>query len=234
MCEPVRGALAFEEIPVAVPTPVPIPLPSPEPLRLGLQAWSLAGFSGKAADRFTYGGRIFADGPVANTWGRPLRMFARLDISALPGQSVSFTNVETFGRSAEFRGGIYLALAESRPVGQHITTSLIGWGGFATIRDDDISDRYLRSGGVGLRLAEEIGGSEITVAWCRDEAAGYIGAGQICVGGFVPIGATKGAMVVGGNAVLNLSRASVTPQRDIFRFFVGVSVGDIVDAIRSR
>jgi hypothetical protein len=229
------------------PWPPDPPLPPPpvaaasleqeqEPgLFLGLQAWSLAGFSGTAEERFTYGGRMLADGPVANPFGKPLRMFARLDLSTLPGRVFNIADVETFGRSAEFRGGIYQRLAQSRhPEGQRVTTSAVAWGGFATIRDDRIADRYLRSVGVGVRLAEESVGAELIVGWCRDEAAGYIGAGSVCVSGSAPMIGTRGALVLGGNAVLNLSRASVTPQRDILRVWVGVSIGDVVSAIQGR
>jgi hypothetical protein len=239
-CPPPVERLAFDEIPVPEPEPEappvlpPTPAPSEPGLRLGLQAWSLAGFSGAADERVTYGGRISADGPVAHAWRAPVRMFAVLDLSALPGQALNLTSVESFGRSAEFRGGLYVRLAESWPAAQHITTSIVGWGGFATMMDGEFLDRYLRSGGIGLRLAEEVGGAELVLAWCRDEAAGYIGAGQVCVSGSVPIAGTKGAMVLGGNAVLNLSRASVTPQRDRFVVFAGVSVGDVVSAVRER
>lgn len=234
--------LAFDEIPVpelepaAPPAPPPalVPLEPERGLRLGLQAWSLAGFSGAAEERLTYGGRILADGPVAHAWRAPVRMFARLDLSALPGQALNFASVESFGRSAEFRGGLYVRLAEARPEDQHITTSVVGWAGFATLTEGEFLDRYKRSFGLGVRLAEETGGAELVVGYCRDEAAGFIGFGQVCVGGSVPMAGTSGAIVLGGNAVLNLSRASVSPQRDIFRVFVGVSVGDVVDAVRSR
>lgn len=210
--------------------------PPDEPgLRLGLQAWSLAGFSGTAEERVTWGGRLLVDGPLAHHGRGAVRIFARLDFSALPGETaVSFVSVESFGRSAEMTGGAYVRLAERFPKGQHITTNAIVWGGFATMREGEFLDRYLRSGGVGLRLAEEESGAEISVSYCRVEAAGYIGAGQVCIGGSASLPGTNGALVMGGDAVLNMSRATVSPQRDIFRLWLGASVGDIVAAVRGR
>lgn len=234
----------FDEVPVpeepvqrlAAPPPI---IPEPEPvepgLRLQMLTWGEAGLSGEAETSYVFGGRIRADGPIANTFHQPLRMFAALDISAEPGQQLSLASVETFGRSAELRAGMYLRLAESRPVGQHITTSLLAYGGFATMLNGQYLDRYRRSGGIGIRLAEEVGGSEIVVSWCRDESAGWIGpVGQLCVAGAVPIAGTNGALLLGGQAVLNLSRATVSQQRDTLTLWVAASVGDIVDAVRSR
>lgn len=250
--------------PTPVPTPVPLPPPTPaspltfdenptepesppleekseEPvpvpergLTLGFQTWGVAGFSGEAEDRFTYGGRLSADGPVANPWSRPLRMFARLDLTTQPGTTATFTNIEEFARSAEFVGGTYYRLADNRSGGQHITTSFVAWAGFATLRDGEVADRYTRKIGFGIRLAEETSGAEVTVSYCRDEAAGYVGAGQVCVTGSVPLVFTKGIMVMGGDAVLNMSRATVSPQRDIFRLMIGVAVDQVVALVRGN
>lgn len=234
----------FDEAVIPEPEAPPEPLPAPafelepEPdeagLRVALEAWTLVGFSGAAGERVTYGGRLAADGPVALRGTGAVRMFAVLDLTAQPGEVLSFTDVETIGRAAEFRAGAYVRLAERRPPGQHVTTSVVAWGGFATVLEDVIADRYLRSGGLGVRLAEEVGGAYIMAGWCRDEAAGYIGLGQVCVRGSVPVAGTKGTVVVGGQAVLNLSRATVTPQRDRFELHVGASIGDIVAAVRDR
>ena len=201
----------------------------PEPFRMSLQGWTLAGFSGEADSEFTYGGRIEVDGPIATFWTtKTFRMFGRLDLGTLPGETTSFSSVDTFSQSATFRGGAYLQLAESFPTNQRITTSVIGWAGFATMFADEVLDRYLRSFGIGVRLAEEVSGANITLSYCRDEAGGYIGVGQICVGGSVPIIGTDRTLILGGNALLNLSRATVSQQRDTFTLYLGVDVGEIV------
>lgn len=225
------GAWAFKECPK--PPPAAAVVREPAPFRLAVRALSMAGFSGEAERRVTYAGRVLADGPLANTWGKPARVFVDLDISALPGQTFNL-GAEAFGRTAELRAGTYLTLAERWVGEQRITTSIVGWAGFATAIEGELRDRYMRSVGIGVRLAEETTGARIIVGWTRNEAAGYQGAGQVAVIGEAPIAGTNGALVIGGDALLGLSRASVTAQRDVLRLYMGASLGDIVDAVRSR
>lgn len=198
--------------------------PPAEPVRgVSIEAttWSMVGFTADA-NRMTLGGRFAVDGPIANPWGHPARLYVGLDIAAVPGQAFDLASVETWGRSAELRLGTSLRIARATAGEQAITTSLYLQAGFATAIGDELLDRYLRHVQAGVLF--EGGGASLRLGYCRAEAAGYIGLGQVCVAGQAPIPGSHGIAVLGGDAAVNLSRAVITPQRDIFRVYIGVSL----------
>lgn len=210
-------------LPAFAEQPLALPPPDDPGFRLGVVTWGEASFAGQA-DQLTYGGRVSTDGPVANPWGRPLRLSVRLDITSTPGEAFDPADVTTFGRSAEARVGMTYRIASASYGGQAITTAVYAEGGFVTSMADQVLDRYLRQLGLGLEFAVAMGeqAARLRVGYARDERGGYIGAGQIALAGEVPLGG-KG-LVLGGDALLGTSRATVSRQADIFRVWVGLDV----------
>lgn len=192
-------------------------------------------FSGDA-NKLTYGGRISVDGPIANPWSRPFRLRIDLALSSTPGQSFQLSDLETYGRTARLSFGTTLQLA--RPLfaeNQKITTALYAGAGFTTALEDKLLDRYLRRMELSLEFRvvpadpTKKGAAFFRIGYCRDEVAGYIGVGQACIAGEVPITGTGGVLIFGGESLLNMSRATTSRQRDSLAFYLGV----MLDALAS-
>jgi hypothetical protein len=202
----------------------PLPPSPPEPFRLGMLMWGEAAFTGEA-DKQAVGGRLYTDGPIAGARSdHPLRLTVQLDITSVPGETFSLTDVATFGRGADLGVGIAWTWARTEVGDQVFTTSPYVRGGFVTSFADEVLDRYLRRVEAGVEFAVALSPDQrarFRVGYCRDERS-YIGTGQLCLAGEVPIG-SKG-VVFGGDALVNLSRATVSPQADIFRLYGGVDV----------
>lgn len=200
-------------------------------VRLELLGTATAGLTGDD-QQMIYGGRLAVDGPVAGAL-RQLRIGVELDLSGVAGETPSLADASTWGRGVRVRSGLRYTLAR-RDDG--ISTSAYLSGGFLTAIGDEVLDRYLREFSLGVEFAVDasdgVPGARLRLGYCRSEEAGYIGAGQVCLSGHVPLGFTRGALVLGGDATLNLSRAVVTPQRDVLRLYVGASLPEIVSALR--
>lgn len=216
---------------------VAIPASAEQPgFRLGVVTWAEANYSGEA-NSIAGGGRIVADGPVANLHSRPLRVNVRLDLSSTPDAAFDLADLSTYGRTAEARVGFtYRLWRDDHDAGeQSVSTSLYAEGGFITaLRDEPVRDRYHRLMELGAQFDVRMTKADhqaalLRIGYARDESAGYVGIGQIALAGEVPIGG-KG-LLFGGRALLNLSRASVSPQRDRFQVFVGLDVSRLYRVI---
>lgn len=226
--EPVQAASALLALLLLVPGAVHAEEPG---VRFDVITWGQAAYSG-VANRLTVGGRISIDGPLALGEDAPARIYVDLDITAMPGQSLDFTSVEAFGRSAEVNLGLYRRIGGVEVGGQTITTSVFAEGGFATALEQDPVERYIRHGSIGFRLAEEKSGTELFLAACRHEAAGEFGWGQLCLAGQVPLAFTRGVLVLGGDAIIAVGPRDRYRQRDVLRLFVGVGLPDLIGAFR--
>jgi hypothetical protein len=181
---------------------------------------------------------IEVDGPLAiGESGRVLfRVYTRFRTFGLPGETVDLTNVETF-RAASLDVGLYKRFGRLTLGEQELWTSAEVEYGFATITSSEASDsvRYPRKWGVGFRIEERRGGAWLSVLYGRNESAGDRGWGQYLFSGGVPLELSKGAIVLGGDAVLSVGRPGGDPglrQRDTFRLYVAVSLPDLVGLVR--
>lgn len=212
----------------------PLP-PAAAPLepgfRLQLATWGEANASG-GSEEVTYGGRLAAEGPLANAWRRPLRIYVSLDVGAAPGETFDPSDVGTWARAADVTVGTAYRLARRTVEKQRISTGLYFEGGFTTALEGEVLDRYKRQMGLGLVFAVALDANRsafLRVGYTRDELQGYIGAGGIRVVGQVPIG-DKGVLL-GGEALVNLSRATQTQQHDQFRLWAGVDLSRLYGVI---
>jgi hypothetical protein len=176
----------------------------------------------------TPGGRIVVDGPIAFGASAPLRAYTRLDLTALPGETVDLKTVETI-RAVELGLGAYRRIGQLKIGDQDIVTSIVGECGFATklAHDPAPADRYPRQMGLGMRLEERTSGAWIALRYGRAQVAGEAGYGQWMVAGSVPLGPVR----LGGDAVLSVG-AGVFRQRDVVRLWVGTSIPDLVAVVR--
>jgi hypothetical protein len=206
----------------------------------GVRFYALASgevtLGGDAAPSVRPAAEIEVDGPLPIGGKAPLRVYARFRTFGLPGETIDLSRVDTF-RAASFDGGFNKRIGRQSYGAQEIWTSIEIEYGFATITSPEASAaiRYPRHYGIGFRLEERTGGAWLSVLYGRDESAGDRGWGQYQIGGGVPLGMSKGAIVLGGDAVLSAGRPGGDPtlrQRDTFRLYVAVSLPELVGAFR--
>jgi hypothetical protein len=201
----------------------------PEPIRgfsFHITGWGEALLADQE-NEVTYGGRLLVDGPLANPWQHPLRLRIDLKLSATPGRDLNFTDLTTFGRTATANFGTTFHLSALDVGDQHISTSLYSGIGFTTALEDSLLEEFLRRFELGFEFRVDAADFEpafFRISYCRDKVAGYIGLGQLCLAGELPVANARGVSVLfGGEALLNMSKAVTTPQRDLLRFYVGLS-----------
>jgi hypothetical protein len=142
--------------------------------------------------------------------------------------------VETF-RAAELSLGAYRRVGRLAIGEQEVWTSIEAEWGFATLLPHEPAavDRSPRHYGIGVRVEERKGGAWLSLLYGRAEVAGDRGCGQWQVSGGIPLELTKGAIVLGGDAVLSVGPPGrAEHQRDVFRLYVGVSLPDLMAVMR--
>lgn len=194
--------------------------------------------SGGADTAVTPGGRVLVDGPVAFGDSAIGRISTRLDVFALPGETLDLASVETF-RSAEVTFAGYRVVGRLQLGGQVITTSIGCECGFATRlgRNPEPLQRSPRHYGCGFRFDERTSGAWVWTKYGRSEVAGDWGFGQWMVAGAVPLG----PLIVGGDAVLSVDAGGRPRDRpgdrqleqlDVVRLWVGVDAPELVKRLR--
>lgn len=177
----------------------------------------------------TPGARISVDGPLAFGESAIGRVYTRLDFTALPGETLDLSKVETV-RGLELSLGVGRDIGRLRVGSQEIVTAIVGEWGFGTRLSADAAPltRYPRHYGAGVRIEERESGAQIALLYGRAEIGGDRGYGQWQISGQLPIGPA----VLGGDAVLSVGPPGVFRQRDVVRVFVGVSVPELVRRLR--
>jgi hypothetical protein len=199
------------------------------------QLWGEVEIAGDTETALKPGGRISVDGPIAFGTKAPLRLLAKLDISALPGTTFDLTNPATFSQSAEGMIGATKGIGRFRTGDQEVTTSILAEWGFATMLDNKVLDRYVRRWGVGLRFDDrslEGGGGYLSLVYGRNEAAGERGWGQWMLDFSFPLGFTQNAIALGGDLTFSAGPDQGRAQRDVLRLRTAVSLPGLVKAIR--
>lgn len=217
------------------------PAAAQEPAEPGVRFYALAAgevtLGGNAEPTIRPAAEIEVDGPLAIGARAPARVFARFRTFGLPGETVDLSDVKTF-RAAELTVGAYRRVGLMKVGEQELWTSLEGEWGFATALPADgeeASLRYPRRYGVGIRSEERTAGAWLSILYGRHESAGPRGWGQWLVSGGVPLGFTKSAIVLGGDAVLSVGPAVDAEggaRRDLLKLYVGVSLPDLAQAFR--
>lgn len=140
--------------PAPEPTPSPAPTPGPSPkaeMKLSVLAGGLVSLSSGAEAATSPLARISVEAPLAD-YERPPRLLVHADLSALPGESLSISQTDTF-RSLELGIGFgWQPFASFR-------FSFYALGGFATRLpgDPEPLERTARFASAGIRFADERG-----------------------------------------------------------------------------
>lgn len=177
---------------------------------------------------------VEVDGPLALGAGAPARVYTRFRLFGLPGQSaVDPTDFESV-RAAELALGAYVRVGRLQLGDQDVWTSLEGEWGFATLTGETAAaGRYPRHYALGIRIEERRLGAWLAMLYGRHESAGPRGWGQWMIAGAVPLSLTRGAVVLGGDAVLSVGPADpLGARRDVFRLFVGVDPAQVAALFR--
>jgi hypothetical protein len=200
-----------------------------EGVRFDASGFGLVTLTGDTKPDVTPGGRISVDGPLVLGSRAIGRVYSRLDITALPGETVDLASVDTF-RAAELSLGAYRSIGDLKIGNQEVVTSIAAeWGfGQRLAHDPSPAQRYPRHYGAGLRVDEQSSGASMSLLYGHAEAAGDIGFGQWQVSGQLPLG----PVVLGGDAILSVGPPSVFKQRDIVRMWIGVSVPKLLEKLR--
>lgn len=176
---------------------------------------------------------IEVDGPLAIGKGAPLRVYSRLRTYALPGETLDLASIETF-RAAEFELGAYKRVGRLVVGDQELWTSIEASWGFATsIPTSEGFKPALRAPrhyAVGTRIEERKTGAWLSWLYGRDESAGPRQWGQWILAGAVPLAKTKGAAVIGGEAVLSVGppgQQAIAGQRDRLKVWVAISLPEL-------
>lgn len=198
-------------------------------------AFGQVALTGEAKPSVVPGGVIAVDGPLALGGSSLNRVYTRLSIGALPGETLNFTDVATF-RSAELDLGAYRIVGARELGAQVVTTSLGCEWGFSTRMGTDPQplQRYPRHYGCGPRFDERTSGAWLSIQYGRAESGGDWGFGQWQLSGSVPVGPVS----IGGEAVLSVGRGGArsrdrpTVQRDVFLLSVGVDGVELLRRLR--
>jgi hypothetical protein len=154
--------------------------------------------------------RVSVAGPLALGSARAAdRGFveAEVDLRGVPGETAqpdvaaiaSWTGVGAHGAIGWTVGSIDQG-------GQQVRTRVVGYGGFRSkLGEPEPVERVSRDYGLGVELAELVGGARLRIAYCHDDSVSQEwGRGHLCVAGAVPISATRGIVSIGGSAALGL------------------------------
>ena len=198
-------------------------------VRFGVLASAQTILSGDTDPAVLPGFRLTAQGPLALGGSTPFELYALLELTGLPGETVNLGEPATF-KAARMDVGLARVVGKVRRGDQTIRTLLFVEGGFATRlpRDPGPVDRYPRRLLFGVRFEEAKSGASLGAAYGRDGAAGVFGWGQLLVSGQVPVYEVRENLdvILGGDAVLTLGKRFYDgAQRDIFRAWVGVRAG---------
>jgi hypothetical protein len=198
----------------------------------GLLTTAQAVLSGDTDPAVVPGIRLSARGPLALGDSAPLELYAALELTALPGETVDLTNVATF-RAAEFEGGIAVKVGEIYRGTQILRTLIFAEGAFATRLPATPGplERYPRRLTLGVEVRDETGGARLKVGYGNADVAGPAGWRQLFVAGEVPLYEITRSLdvVLGGDAILTIGKGTFVyaggAQRDVFRVFLGMRVG---------
>ena len=232
--------------------------PNADPVSMAVTGGGMVNLAGDADATVTPEAFIEVDGPLALGKTAIGRVYARLGITSLPGETVDLTDVATF-RAAEVDFGAYRILGHLKVGDQVITTAAVGEWGFSSVLPGtpDPLQRLIRHYGGGVRLDERSSGASLTFLYGRDEAAGPRGWGQWIVYGQVPVMGTDGIVLLVGEATLaagpkealascpSEARSCATPsaippaeellpQRDMLRLGVTVDLKRVLDKLRRK
>jgi hypothetical protein len=236
----------FDEIPVegdpvwmvTLPEPTPTPAPeAPEGMHVSMLAGGLVSLSSETTGKLSPLARIAVDGPIAlpNINPRHLpRVFVVADLTALPGDTIDLSNIETF-KSIQLSLGVSQRVAEIRSGEQRILTSLYAEAGFASRINGDIAprDRAPRFGSIGVALEERTSGSFLRFGLAADQRLDGRYQPAAVIGGAVKLwdadtGSLKGARaMLSGTFILGLDLSYVTGRAPARRdmIVVGLTVG---------
>lgn len=155
------------EAPPGPPSPGPPAEEEPKPnlFRMGVLGGALLNMSSGAEEGGTALLRVWVQTPLMDVerYKRPVWLLAQLDLGALPGESLSFAQVETF-RTLEFRAGLAWRPFDS------IAVAIYGAGGYASrlANDPEPLDNAARWAEGGVRVANA-GGDYLEVGIGPDE-----------------------------------------------------------------
>lgn len=217
-----------------------------DPFEVHAVAGGIVTFGSDAGSAITPTANIEAEGPLVVGKLSLGRIGAEVLLTTAPGDSLNLADPATFragglrlfaarviGRRTTYRDHDGLALVD-----QDITTEGIFVWGFASRMDDGESvpaKRLVRHYGFGLRFRERVSRTSLTVLYGRDEGGGPRGWGQWIVRGTLPVPATKGTVVLIGDATLSVGPENVQlQQQDTFRIGVGVDIKQVVDAVDAK
>lgn len=224
--------------PTAAPSPKPSPTlnPNAAPLEISAQLGGVVTMSGDTSAAATPTAWVDVDGPLVLGPWIPGRVYARLGITSLPGETLDPADVRTF-KGAEVGIGARRIVGSLHAGEQLVETSIVGEWSFATPLNATPAAalRLVRAYGGGLRFDERRSGASLTILYGRDEAAGDRGWGNWMLYGSVPIAGTKGSIVIVGDATLAVGpQVAWLHQRDILRLGVVLDAGSLVSAIRGK
>src|SRR6185503_6637562 len=151
------------------------------PATVSVQAGGLVTMSGDADTAITPTAFIDVDGPIVVGNRSRARGYARIGITALPGEQIDPADVSTF-RAATVGIGLGVVVGRSQMGGQELLSSVVAEAGFASrLRTAEAVpvDRLARHYGLGIRLQERSSGIAFTALFGRDEACGDRGFGQV-------------------------------------------------------
>jgi hypothetical protein len=202
---------------------------------VSVTAGAVATLNGTGDSVITPTGYIEVEGPVP--LGRthtPFRVYTRLGITSLPGETLDLEGVDTWD-AGEVGLGAHRVVGRRKIGVQEVLTSIAIEGGFSSrLGSPEPRDRFARHYGLGIRFSELRTGSSITLLYGRDQAAGDRGFGQIVIYGHVPL-LGNGAITVVGDATVSVGpRREGWTQRDVLRLGLVSDIGAVVDAFRGR
>lgn len=197
-----------------------------EGVRVSVQAWEQAAIGVDYDMSIVPGGRILVDGPLAIGGKALFRIYARTDITSLPGQSFDPAAPATFGRSASFVPGAYRQIGKVTVEAQKITTAIVAECGFATALKGEVLPRFARYCGGGLRFDERTSGAYLSgITAYRD------GSWEVRVSGSIPLkGIAKDAISFGGEAILQF--APGVP--DVFFIKTAVDIPGLIGKAKTK
>ena len=209
--------------------------PNAAPLSVSALAGGVVTLSDETGTAVTPTASIEVDGPVVVGKASLARVIARLALTTAPGESLDLANPETF-KAAEAAIGLSRIVGHRalEGGGQVVTTAVVAEAGFSSRLPGEPGprERLLRHAGIGVRLAERTSGAGLSLLYGFNEAAGDRGYGQVMVRGQVPIPATKGALLLLGDATVSVGRHATAVQRDVLRVGVVASVGQLLELVR--
>lgn len=203
------------------------------PVSVTASAGGLVTLTGEAGTAITPSAWIEVDGPIVVGSLALARVNARLGLTTAPGESIDVANPETF-KAAEAALGVARIVGRREADGQVVTTAVVAEAGFASRLPGEPGprERLIRHAGVGVQLAERVSGAALSLLYGFDEAAGDRGYGQVMVYGQVPIPATKGALLLVGDATLSVGAFEGAKQRDVLRLGVSADLGRALELVR--